>query len=120
MGPKLLCSFFPVFAAQRQISDDLVDGLPIVELDARSARSGLLGFLGVQSGLHQGGADSNIAMCCRASLRSREGGGSSSKTHGVRQQSLGAARGALSLAALVPVGNTLLRHWRKNRSLVRR
>jgi hypothetical protein len=54
MGPKLLCSFFPVFAAQRQISDDLVDGLPIVELDARSARSGLLGFLGVQSGLHQG------------------------------------------------------------------
>ena len=39
----------------------------------------------------------------------------------VRQQSLDAARGALSLAALVPVGNTLLRHWRNNgRSLVRR
>ena len=39
----------------------------------------------------------------------------------VRQQSLEAARGALSLAALVPVGNTLLRHWRNNgRSLVRR
>ena len=39
----------------------------------------------------------------------------------VRQQSLDAARGALSLAALVPVGNTLLRHWRSNgRSLVRR
>ena len=30
----------------------------------------------------------------------------------VRQQSLDAARGMLSLAALVPVGNTLLRHWR--------
>ena len=30
----------------------------------------------------------------------------------VRQQSLDAARGALSLAALVPIGNTLLRHWR--------
>ena len=38
----------------------------------------------------------------------------------VRQQSLDAVRGALSLAALVPVGNTLLRHWRNNRSLVRR
>jgi hypothetical protein len=39
----------------------------------------------------------------------------------VRQQSLDAARGALSIAALVPVGNTLLRHWRNNgRSLVRR
>ncbi len=39
----------------------------------------------------------------------------------VRQQSLDAARGMLSLAALVPVGNTLLRHWRNNgRSLVRR
>jgi hypothetical protein len=39
----------------------------------------------------------------------------------VRQQSLDAARGALSLAALVPVGNTLLRHWRGNsRSLIRR
>ena len=38
----------------------------------------------------------------------------------VRQQSLDAARGALSLAALIPVGNTLLRHWRNNRSLVRR
>jgi hypothetical protein len=39
----------------------------------------------------------------------------------VRQQSLDAARGALSFAALVPVGNTLLRHWRNNgRSLVRR
>ena len=37
----------------------------------------------------------------------------------VRQQSLDAARGMLSLAALVPVGNTLLRHWRNNRSLVR-
>src|SRR5690349_11309895 len=37
----------------------------------------------------------------------------------VRQQSLDAARGALSLAALLPVGNTLLRHWRSNsRSLV--
>jgi hypothetical protein len=38
----------------------------------------------------------------------------------VRQQSLDAARGALSRAALIPVGNTLLRHWRNNRSLVRR
>ena len=38
----------------------------------------------------------------------------------VRQQSLDAARGMLSLAALVPVGNTLLRHWRNSRSLVRR
>ena len=38
----------------------------------------------------------------------------------VRQQSLDAARGMLSLAALVPVGNTLLRHWRNNRSLVRK
>lgn len=39
----------------------------------------------------------------------------------VRQQSLDAARGALSLAALVPVGNALLRDWRNNgRSLVRR
>jgi len=38
----------------------------------------------------------------------------------VRQQSLDAARAALSLAALLPVGNTLLRHWRNNRSLVRR
>ena len=38
----------------------------------------------------------------------------------VRQQSLDAARGALSLAALIPVGNTLLRYWRNNRSLVRR
>ena len=39
----------------------------------------------------------------------------------VRQQSLDAARGALSFDALVPVGNTLLRHWRNNRrSLVRR
>jgi hypothetical protein len=39
----------------------------------------------------------------------------------VRQQSLDAARGALSLAALVPVGNTLLQHWRNNgRSLARR
>ena len=39
----------------------------------------------------------------------------------VRQQSLDAARGALSLAALIPVGNLLLRHWRNNgRSLVRR
>jgi HD-like signal output (HDOD) protein len=38
----------------------------------------------------------------------------------VRQQSLDAARGMLSLAALIPVGNTLLRHWRSNRSLVRR
>jgi hypothetical protein len=39
----------------------------------------------------------------------------------VRQQSLDAVRGALSLAALIPVGNTLLRHWRNNgRSLVRR
>ena len=39
----------------------------------------------------------------------------------VRQQSLDAARGALSLAALVPVGNTLRRHWRStSRSLVRR
>ena len=39
----------------------------------------------------------------------------------VRQQSFDAARGALSLAALIPVGNTLLRHWRNNgRSLVRR
>ena len=38
----------------------------------------------------------------------------------VRQQSLDAARGMLSLAALIPVGNTLLRHWRNNRSLVRR
>ena len=39
----------------------------------------------------------------------------------LRQQSLDAARGALSLAAIVPVGNTLLRHWRNNRrSLVRR
>ena len=39
----------------------------------------------------------------------------------VRQQSLDAARGALSLAALLPVGNTLLRHWSNNRrSLVRR
>jgi hypothetical protein len=38
----------------------------------------------------------------------------------VRQQSLDAARGMLSLAALVPVGNALLRHWRNNRSLVRR
>ena len=36
----------------------------------------------------------------------------------VRQQSLD-ARGMLSLAALVPVGNTLLRHWRNNRSLIR-
>ncbi len=39
----------------------------------------------------------------------------------VRQQSLDAARGALSLAALVPVGNSLLRQWRSNsQSLVRR
>ena len=39
----------------------------------------------------------------------------------VRQQSLDAARAALSRAALVPVGNTLLRQWRNNgRSLVRR
>jgi hypothetical protein len=38
----------------------------------------------------------------------------------VRQQSLDAARGMLSPAALIPVGNTLLRHWRNNRSLVRR
>jgi hypothetical protein len=39
----------------------------------------------------------------------------------VRQQSLDPARGALSFAALVPVENTLLRHWRNNgRSLVRR
>jgi hypothetical protein len=38
----------------------------------------------------------------------------------VRQQSLDAARGMLSLAALVPFGNTLLRHWRNNRALVRR
>ena len=39
----------------------------------------------------------------------------------VRQQSLDAARGALSLAALVPVGKALLRDWRNNgRSLVRR
>jgi len=39
----------------------------------------------------------------------------------LRQQSLDAARGALSLAAIVPVGNTLLRHWRNNgRSLARR
>ena len=39
----------------------------------------------------------------------------------VRQQSLDAARGALSFAALVPVGNTLLRQLRNNRrSLVRR
>ena len=39
----------------------------------------------------------------------------------VRQQSLDRARGALSFAALVPVGNTLLRHWRNSgRSLVRR
>jgi len=38
----------------------------------------------------------------------------------IRQQSLDAARGALSLAALIPVGNTLLRYWRNNRSLVRR
>jgi hypothetical protein len=39
----------------------------------------------------------------------------------VRQQSLDAVRGALSLAALIPVGNTLLRHWRNNgRALVRR
>jgi hypothetical protein len=39
----------------------------------------------------------------------------------VRQQSLDAVRGVLSLAALIPVGNTLLRHWRNNgRSLVRR
>jgi HD-like signal output (HDOD) protein len=38
----------------------------------------------------------------------------------VWQQSLDAARGALSLAALIPVGNTLLRYWRNNRSLVRR
>ena len=39
----------------------------------------------------------------------------------VRQQSLDAARGMLSLTALIPVGNTLLRHWRNNsRSLVRR
>jgi hypothetical protein len=39
----------------------------------------------------------------------------------VRQQSLDAARGALSLATLVPVGNSLLRHWRSSsRSLVRR
>jgi hypothetical protein len=39
----------------------------------------------------------------------------------VRQQSLDAARGALSFAALVPVGNTLLRHWRSHsRSLVRK
>jgi hypothetical protein len=38
----------------------------------------------------------------------------------VRQQSLNAARGALSLTALVPVGNILLRHWRNNRALVRR
>ena len=37
----------------------------------------------------------------------------------VRQQSLDAARGALSLTALVPIGSTLLRHWRNNRSLVR-
>jgi len=37
----------------------------------------------------------------------------------VRQQSLDAAGGALSLA--VPVGNTLLQHWRNNgRSLARR
>jgi len=39
----------------------------------------------------------------------------------VRQQSLDASRATLSLAALVPVGNTLLRHWRNSgRSLVRR
>lgn len=42
----------------------------------------------------------------------------------VRQQALDAARGTLSLAAMVPVGNTLLRHWQGNaarrRSLVRR
>jgi len=39
----------------------------------------------------------------------------------VRQQSLDAARGALSFAALVPVGNVLLRQWSNNRrSLVRR
>jgi hypothetical protein len=39
----------------------------------------------------------------------------------VRQQSLDAARGALSLAAVVPVGSALLRHWRNNgRSLARR
>ena len=38
----------------------------------------------------------------------------------VRQQSLDAAGGALSLTALVPVGNILLRHWRNNRALVRR
>jgi HD-like signal output (HDOD) protein len=38
----------------------------------------------------------------------------------VRQQSLDAARGMLSLAALVPVGNAILRHWRNNRSLVPR
>jgi len=39
----------------------------------------------------------------------------------VRQQSPDAARGGLSLAALVPVENAFLRHWRNNcRSLVRR
>jgi hypothetical protein len=39
----------------------------------------------------------------------------------VRQRALDATRGALSLAALVPVGNILLRNWRSNgRSLVRR
>ena len=39
----------------------------------------------------------------------------------VRQQSLDAARGMLSLAALIPVGNTLLRHWRNDsRALARK
>jgi hypothetical protein len=38
----------------------------------------------------------------------------------VRRQALDAARGTLSLAALAPVGNTLLRHWRNNRSPVPR
>jgi hypothetical protein len=42
----------------------------------------------------------------------------------VRRQAVEAARGTLSLAALIPVGNALLRHWHDNgarpRSLVRR
>ena len=32
----------------------------------------------------------------------------------VRRQALEAARGTLSLAALIPIGNTLLRHWHDN------
>ena len=42
----------------------------------------------------------------------------------VRRQALDAARGTLSIAAIVPVGNTLLRHWggdrKRRRSLMGR